>query len=114
MKKGIVSLIIAGALCLTMGTTAFAGSHNGGHNNHNGGTYSATTQSSARTTTSSSSSRLALCPVSGCTRTGNHSHNGTRYAGHHTNDGHKHTTTNGNSWHPGGYSHSSSHNGYHR
>lgn len=111
MKKGIVSIIIAGVLCLTMGTTAFAHGHGGGHH---GGSYSAPTQSYSAPASSSSSSTpsYSICPLTNCTRISGHYHNGTYYYGHHTGDGHGHTVT-GNYRHPGGYSHSSWHGGYH-
>ena len=67
MNKKFASLMLAGALITTMGTTsAFA---------------------AAPTTPTT-----PYCTVTSCTQTGNHQHNGTTYAAHSTGDGHTNHT----------------------
>lgn len=66
-------LVIAMGMLMLMSTSVFAHGHGGGHHSN-------------RSTTT----KYAVCGVSDCNLTYNHSHNGTTYAGHHSEDGHQH------------------------
>lgn len=86
INKKFASLMLAGALITTMGTTAFAATtpyctvNNctlTGNHLHNGTTYAAHTADDGHT-------NHANCGVSGCTQTGDHaSHNGNHNGGGH-------------------------------
>ncbi len=68
-KKVLVSLTISVLLVSALSVTALAG---GRHS----GSYTGQAES------------YAVCPKTSCTRTGTHTHSGTRYAAHQSQDGH--------------------------
>lgn len=72
-KKRVV--VLAVGMLMVMSTSAFAHGHSGGHHSN-----------SNRTNTT----KYTVCSATNCDLTYNHSHNGTTYGGHHSEDGHKH------------------------